>query len=106
MRKIEALMLNAVRQRKDWRSGNTSVEVSEHGPVRVRLHGNLIGVVSLSAGELQVNACGWLTATTKSRLNALLSLAEGQPGLFQRDGRWFLAGQEWDGCHTTVPMDA
>ena len=36
--------------------------------------------------------CGWNTATTKERLNALPDVS-----IQQVRGEWFLNGREWDG---------
>jgi hypothetical protein len=118
MRKIEAAMVMAVRDaingsEQRWRSGNTSVEVEHEGihgtpgyerSVVVRLHDNEIARFdSALAGDrgcrgLRITDAGWDTATTKSRLNALLQcFAEGSC-LYQRKGQWYAPdGTEWWG---------
>ena len=100
MRKIESLMLDAVRSGREMRRDNTSVE-HERGRALVRLHGHLIGVVSPN-GELTISNCGYETATTKSRLNALLRLLPGCHGIYQHRFQWFLDGEQWDGEPTTL----
>ena len=91
MKKIEAQMVMAVRSAvngndKAWRSGNTSVRVEHDGihgtpgyqrDVVVELHGNEIArfdsaLSHQSCRGLRITDAGWQTATTKSRLNALL----------------------------------
>ena len=90
MRKIESLMIQAVQNGRDWKSGNTSVHNSDHGII-VRLHGNKIAQVDTENQILWVTDAGWQTTTTKSRLNALLSgVADGRGYIFQKDFIWYL----------------
>lgn len=93
MRKIEQQMLDAIRDRKDWRSGNTEVQVTffPHGDrnierINVMLHGNHIAQVTHDL--VTICDCGWQTPTTKSRLNALLHTLCGA-GIYQRDHQWY-----------------
>ena len=109
MRKIEAQMVMAVRghftgtRTKEWRSANTcvrSVHDAQLGPtVVVELHGNEIAQFTFG-GMLKITDAGWQTATTKSRLNALLSCFYGGVGICQVKGVWLLnttefAGTDW-----------
>lgn len=90
MRKIEALMNNAISNGSDWQRANTSVHFdSETGSCVVRLHGNKIAVVG--DNFVQLFDGGWQTVTTKSRLNAILS-EHGLPGekVFQKAHKWFV----------------
>ena len=90
MRKIEALMNNAISNNSDWQKANTSVHFdSETGASVVRLHGNKIAVVG--DDFVQLFDGGWQTNTTKSRLNAILS-EHGLPGerVFQKQHKWFV----------------
>lgn len=90
MRKIEALMNNAISSGKDWQLKNTSVHFdAETGASVVRLHGNKIAVVG--DNFVQLFDGGWQTNTTKSRLNAILS-EHGLPGerVFQKQHKWFV----------------
>ena len=90
MRKIEAAMVNAVNNGRDWRSGNTSVDVTDHG-ITVRLHGNKIAEVDREAGICWITDAGWQTTTTKSRLNALLrGCVDGRACIHQKDFIWYL----------------
>lgn len=75
MRKIEKDMLQAIKDRRNWQSGNTRVS-AEHGPdgtvCRVWLHGNLIAVVGKTGTAYHARTVSkWPTATTRSRLRAL-----------------------------------
>ena len=88
MRKIETAMNTAIANRQDWRSGNTKV-VSCSFVTDIFLHGNLIARI----GEtwIELFDAGYQTATTKSRLNAILE-GNGCPGeyVFQKDFKWFV----------------
>ena len=92
MRKIERQMNEAILNRKDFFSSNTSVEnyVNNITGVReavVKLHGNHIATV----GEtLQICDAGWQTVTTKSRLNALCNEFAYGCYVFQKNYDWFL----------------
>lgn len=41
---------------------------------------------------LSITAAGWLTNTTKERLNALPNVS-----ILQKKGIWYLNGKQWDG---------
>jgi hypothetical protein len=88
MRKIEKQMNNAITNGKDFKLANTEV-ISCSNVSDVYLHGNLIARIGETWMELF--DCGYQTATTKSRLNALLS-AFGMEGeyIFQKNFQWFI----------------
>jgi len=89
MRKIESLMIAAIENDERWQSGNTAVIPGWEGTSDVYLHGNLIATIGDT--WVQLFDGDHRTATTKSRLNAILS-AYGADGerVFQRAGEWFL----------------
>ena len=89
MRKIEALMIQAVKNGRDWKSGNTSVDVTDHGII-IRLHGNKIAQIEPWDQVVYVTDAGWQTTTTKSRLNALLAGLGNRGRIFQKDFVWHL----------------
>ena len=104
MRKIEQQMNEAILNRKDFFSSNTSVEnyVTETGVKEavVKLHGNHIATVG---DTLQICDAGWQTVTTKSRLNALCNeFAEGCY-VFQKNFDWFLG--DADGNKIPFPTE-
>lgn len=73
MRKIEQALVQAVRSKTKWTSGNTCTAVTPEGAVRVFLHGHNIATVNPD-GTKEVNMTtlrNWPTTTTKSRLRAL-----------------------------------
>lgn len=88
MRKIETLMNKAITNGVDFKLDNTEV-ISCTNVTDVFLHGNLIARIGETWIELFDG--GWRTATTKSRLNAILA-AHGCPGecVFQKKGEWFV----------------
>ena len=89
MRKIEAQMINAIRNRRDWRSGNTSVDNTDHGVI-IRLHGNKIARVDYDNNVTWITDAGWQTTTTKSRLNAILAGINQRGYVYQKDYVWHL----------------
>lgn len=108
MRKVEARMINAIRDLIGMAShdgrymfcGNTEVSQHHHGIahtpgyqriISVRLHGNEIAAIRPSERTVWVSDCGWRTVTTKSRLNALIRALtrHGADGaITQRNRQW------------------
>lgn len=88
MRKIERLMNKAITKRQDFKLANTEV-ISFTNYADVYLFGNLIARIGETWIELFDG--GHQTATTKSRLNAILS-EHGCPGecVFQKNFDWFV----------------
>jgi hypothetical protein len=93
MRKIENEMLTAIdnctRTGKSWKSGNTAVSMDSEGFVNVTLHGHCIAILSGDLG-LSINNCGYYSVTTKSRLNAILSLCGNGFYIQQKNHKWIL----------------
>ena len=87
MRKIEKAMNEAIAVSKDWRLDNTEV-VTEGDISIVKLYGNTIAEVGDTFIRLYDG--GWRTATTKSRLNAILNVhGRDFDSVFQKKGEWF-----------------
>ena len=105
MRKIERQMNEAILNRKDFFSSNTSVEnyvnnITGAREAVVKLHGNHIATV----GEtLQICDAGWQTVTTKSRLNALCNEFAYGCYVFQKNYEWFLG--DADGNKMPFPTE-
>ena len=89
MRTIESQMIQAVLNGRDWKSGNTTVDVTDHGII-VRLHGNKIAHINHLQNVVWVTDAGWQTTTTKSRLNALLGGLGGRAHIAQKNFVWQL----------------
>lgn len=94
MRKIERQMLNAISARRNWKSNNTRVEVSEpENYVKVYLHGNCIFDMAYNGGTAVINLCGWNTVTTRSRLSILVNYySEDYVGVGTKRGQVELRG--------------
>ena len=89
MRKIEMMMNSAIRYRKNFSSGNTTVR-SYRESVDFYLHGNHIASLDTASHALTLKDGGWQSNTTKSRLNALLDEFVPSMGIFQKDWVWYL----------------
>ncbi len=89
MRKIEQQMVDAIRSHKDWKGSNTEVVVTYGDNINVFLHDILIAHVTDK--EIQLFQTGWNTATTKSRLNAIIkSLTDGtKNSVYQLKYQWY-----------------
>ena len=98
MRKIEKQMNTAIATQKDWKNANTRV-FNMDGVSYVYLHDHKIA--EIGEGFITLYDGGWQSATTKSRLNAVLS-ENGLPGegVFQKNYEWFV--RLTDG--TTIPF--
>ena len=91
MRLIERQMIDAIKQRKDWKKDNTAVYYdSTIGITSVHLHCNHIA--SISDEEVEVYDGGWQSNTTKSRLNAIINgLCDGFTcSVYQHKFEWFI----------------
>ena len=89
MRKIETQMNSAIRSRRDWKSGNTRVEITEDKRALVYLHGNLIA--NVEDNLVQIFAGGWQSNTIYSRLNAIIEeFLIPYQGVFQKNWNWFV----------------
>ena len=83
MRKIEKDMVDAIKAKKNWKSGNTKVEIEDHA-VLIRLHGKLIAQIGESV--LDISDCGFPTRTTRSRLNAVIAACGLSERVYQTKG--------------------
>jgi len=93
MRQIEKQMLTAIHNRKDWKSANTQVTVTHFAHadrlidrITVFLHGSPIA--QITPDTVTICDCGYQTATTKSRLNAILHELCGA-GIHQKNHIWY-----------------
>ena len=59
---------------------------------RMLLHNNCIATYDYDNKRLSISNCGWFSNTTKERLNALPNV-----DIRQKNFKWFLNGQEWNG---------
>jgi len=101
MRKIESQMNSAISKSVDWKCDNTEV-VNIGGVSFVYLHGNKIAEVGDTFIRLYDG--GYQSATTKSRLNAILSEhGIAGEGVFQKSYQWFLRSK-WGEDFSVIPF--
>ena len=92
MRAITRQSIKAFMNAEPFKKSNMEVEVLPNVTV-LKLFGNRIAYrYNDPERTLSITNCGWNTATTKERLNALPDVS-----IQQVRGEWFLNGMEWDG---------
>ena len=99
MRKVESAMIEAIENQLDWQVANTqviNVELESNGSIVsvVKLHGHKIAVIGDSF--IQLFDGGWQTATTKSRLNAILKGFGNLEHVYQKNFNWFVSTKYGD----------
>lgn len=92
MRTITEKAIEKFLNAETFKSSNTNVEVLPNVTI-LNLFGNPIAYrYNNPEKTLSITNCGFKTATTKERLNALPNVK-----IQQKQGKWFLNGAEWDG---------
>ena len=97
MRKITREAAMAFMEARPFKKDNTEVVVYLNCTI-LKLFGNQIAYRYNDPDRtLSITTCGWKSATTKERLNAI-------PGVHirQGNGKWFLNDVEWEGGLTDV----
>ena len=103
MRKIEQQMNRAIVNKNDWSNSNTFVEYNSNTNCStVVLHRTAIATYDHNTQALKLNAGGWHSNTTKSRLNAILQGIIGCASVYQKQFDWYLSYNNqtvdfWDG---------
>lgn len=104
MRKITKESIEAFNELKPFKQNNTEVKILwlENGvPVWAELHlfGNKIAEIHKTKRKrvLKITNAGWKSNTTKERLNALEGVH-----IHQKQGVWYLNGEEWNGELTQI----
>ena len=92
MRTITEKAIEKFLNAETFKSGNTAVEVLPNVTI-LKLFGNAIAYqYNDPERTLSITNCGYKTATTKERLNAIPKVS-----IQQTKGVWYLNGAEWDG---------
>lgn len=98
MRKITEQASFAFRRAKRFSMGNTRVVIdTEKDMVKMYLHDNLIAYRHLAVKQFVITNKGWFSNVTKERLSALPNV-----NLYQREWRWYLNGEQWDGTPQVI----
>jgi hypothetical protein len=82
--------------RENFKRDNTTVSLEPEFVV-MRLHGNTIARRRIGSNAIQITNAGWMSNTTKERLNGIPGVS-----ICQKKGQWFLNGNVWDGEWITV----
>lgn len=99
MRMIERLMVNAIKEGRQFDVDNTQVRY-EHEMPQVYLHGNKIAEIEPTTVIVRSDfGKVWRTATTKSRINTILWEFGCRKSVCQIAKKWFVF--DWDERLTT-----
>ena len=112
MRKVEAGMVFAIQSNihsdksgQVYNTGNTTVSVihegtygtySYHRYLKVQLHGNTIAEIHPTMDRIVLSDAGYETATTKSRLNALIDCFTEGSRIHQSQHVWYQGDSLWE----------
>ena len=96
MRKITEDAIQAFRNGKKFKRGNTEVKWGQGLRTYLLLHGNIIAEKDIF-GNLSITTAGWQTTTTKERLNGFPNVH-----IVQKNFQWFLNGEAWNGQEIKV----
>ena len=93
MRVITQKMIDAFLSHNDAFLGNTVVKNDA-----IYLFGHRIANFNKD-GSISIRDCGWCSATTQDRLNALPNV-----NLSRKRGEWILNGESWNGTSKTINL--
>jgi len=101
MAKITEESIDAFNSATPFNKQNMSVEVKPNVTI-LKLHGNPIAYrYNDTEKTLSITNAGWLSKTTKERLNAIDGVS-----IAQKKGVWFLNGIEWDGNLIDIVLES
>lgn len=87
MRKITQNAVNAFYVGRKFSDANTLVTVTNN-EVSMFLHGNCIAKRAINSYKVFICDAGWMTVTTKDRLNGILDVY-GKNRIYQKNFEWF-----------------
>ena len=99
MRQITKDSISAFNNAVAFKRDNTEVKVLPNVTI-LYLFGNAIAYqYNDPERTLSITNCGWDTATTKERLNAICGV-----NIQQIKGIWYLNGKQWDGEYIDINL--
>ena len=92
MRIIDREVTSAVRTRTNaFAMGNTTITYNTLTQTHdVLLHGHIIARINHTERWVQLSSCGYMTNTTKARLNNVLDGLGTCKGVWQKNHKWFI----------------
>lgn len=102
MRKVTEKAAHSLLRFSKMTSGNTRVTTDGNYTARLWLHGNCIATYRVNEQKLELRDAGWTSATTKERLNGVLSVFSSEWRIYQREGVWYITDgmgvrKDWTG---------
>lgn len=92
MRIIEKEIISAIRRKTNaFAMSNTTIVYNPHTSTHdVLLHGHTIARISHIERWVSLSSCGYLTNTTKSRLNCVLNGLGSSKSVYQKNHQWYI----------------
>ena len=78
---------------KPFKQDNTQVKVLPNVTILSLFDNEIAYLYNDPERTLSIRTCGWLTNTTKERLNGIPNV-----NISQKKGQWYLNGLVWDGA--------
>ena len=92
MRKITQQSVDAFENARPFKGDNTEVVVLPNVTILKLFENEIAFRYNDPEKTLSITNCGWFSATTKERLNAIDGVS-----IQQKKNKWYLNGVEWDG---------
>ena len=88
---------------KKFNKSNMNVDVLPN-VTTLKYHGNAIAYKYNDPNKtISITNCGWVSKTTKERLNGVIGLSGLNIGkIYQKNWIWYLDGKKWDGSLTNL----
>ena len=107
MRQITKLAVENFFKGEDFSKANTKVwsgyECSTKLISRLLLHDNEIATRTEGRNTILIDTCGWISHTTKERLNGVLDYL-GLERIQQKNFKWYLMGKKWNGNEVRIDI--
>jgi hypothetical protein len=107
MRQITKLAVEKFFKGDNFSKTNTKVwsgyECSTQLVSRLLLHDNEIATRTEGRDTILIDTCGWISNTTKERLNGVLDYL-GLERIQQNNFKWYLMGRKWNGNEVRIDI--